>query len=118
GRLRALAPQVLPFLLLLRGGGTVPAGPVLFVEGDLADRGLGQPDQVAGHQPEGLFEVDRAGDGAGDVRAHLELLGVASRLLVEAGCLDRDGDLGRGRAYRLHPCPVERAAAAATLADL
>ena len=107
-----------PQALLVGGGRPEPSGAVLLVESDLAGGRIHQPHQVAGHQAEGLVEVDGGGDRPADVRAQLELLGVPASVLVQPGRLDRDGDLRGGRLERLHLGPVRPPAGGAVVADL
>ncbi len=108
------APQVLE----VGGGGAVPALLVLLVQRDLAHGRVDQPRQVVRYEGERLVEVDRGRDGAAHVRGQRQLLGVAARLLVEAGGLHRRGDLSGGRTQRLDLAPVRPALMAAVVADL
>ena len=87
GWLCALAAQPAPEVLLVGGGGSVPALVVLLVKRDLACGGVDEPRQVVRDERERLVEVDRRRDGAADVGAQLELLGVAARLFVQASRL-------------------------------
>ena len=84
GALGALpAPQV----LLVGGSRAVPALLILLIKGDLARGRIHESRQVVRDERERLVEVDRRRDGAADVGAQLELLGVAARLFVQASRL-------------------------------
>ncbi len=117
-RLGALAALPAPQVLEVGGGGAVPALLVLLVQRDLAHGRVDQPRQVVRYEGERLVEVDRGRDGAAHVRGQRQLLGVAARLLVEAGGLHRRGDLSGGRTQRLDLAPVRPALMAAVVADL
>src|SRR5207247_10610585 len=108
------APQVLE----VRGRGAVPTLVILFIERDLAQRGVDQTGQVLGDERQRLLEVDRAGDRLADVGDELELLGVALRIFVQARRLDGDRELSGGRAECFDLAPVRAALVRTVITDL
>ena len=107
-----------PEVLEVRGCGAVPAFVVLFIERDLAQRGVDQTGQVLGDERQRLLEVDRAGDRLADVGDKLELLGVALRIFVQARRLDGDRELSGGRAECFDLAPVRAALVRTVITDL
>src|ERR1700694_3617510 len=95
-----------PRLLEVRGRGAIPTFAVLLEQSDLAKRRVHQPREVLRDEPQRLVQVDGARDRLADLGDELELLGVPLGVLIEAGCLDRGGDLRRRRAERLDLAPV------------